>query len=126
NFHGEVGSGDSMKESYATPVDVVGLSSGVAQVATGGGTSCALLATGAVQCWGDDGVGQLGDATQVGSNVPRAVPGVASATLISVGATHVCALVAAGGVVCWGDDGNAERGDGTTQAPPQPSEVYGL
>ena len=44
-----------------TPVDVVVVQNSVLSVAAGGVHTCAIVATGAVVCWGSDLYGQLGD-----------------------------------------------------------------
>jgi alpha-tubulin suppressor-like RCC1 family protein len=63
------------------PVDVLGLSSGVAGIATGSTHACARLAAG-VRCWGDNFDGQLGDGGQCGATCPSPmdVVGLLSAT----------------------------------------------
>src|SRR6185503_16224337 len=59
NARGQLGDG-SKNDVKVTPVRVAGLS-GPAVAVTGGDLhSCAALASGVVQCWGDNRQGQLG------------------------------------------------------------------
>ncbi len=73
NWSGQLGDGTT--NSSATPVAVHGLAHPVASIAAGGGHTCAALTTGDVQCWGDNGDGQLGDRTETGSVTPVDVAG---------------------------------------------------
>lgn len=58
NLSGQLGRGSTSPKG-ATPSEVAGLD-GVIDVAAGAGFSCALLATGAMRCWGRNDLGQLG------------------------------------------------------------------
>ena len=58
NGSGQIGADTSGLDAYV-PIDVTGLTSGVAAVVTGRNHSCALLDTGGVQCWGANSEGQL-------------------------------------------------------------------
>ena len=103
NGNGQLG--DNSLEARSTPVDVIGLSSGVVAVGAGFEHSCALTDAGAVKCWGLNNRGQLGTGDRIDSLVPMPVSGLSSGvSAITVGQFHSCALVS-GGVWCWGLDG---------------------
>jgi alpha-tubulin suppressor-like RCC1 family protein len=68
NWSGQLGDGTTTDR--LTPVDVAGLGSGAAAIASGGGHTCALLTAGRVKCWGSDHSGQLGLGTVVYSTTP--------------------------------------------------------
>jgi len=61
--------GDGTFENRAAPVDVEGLSAGVAHISAGGFHTCAVTHAGTAWCWGRSGSGQLG-AVAAWSTVP--------------------------------------------------------
>ena len=59
-----------------TPLAVAGITDATA-LSAGGGFACVIVAGGAVECWGENDDGELGDGTKSGySNVPVTVSGV--------------------------------------------------
>jgi alpha-tubulin suppressor-like RCC1 family protein len=74
NGLGALGDGTGM-DSVFDPVDVVGLTTGVASVYAGGNSSCAITESGAARCWGDNGQGQLGNGEAGYAVTPQVVVG---------------------------------------------------
>jgi alpha-tubulin suppressor-like RCC1 family protein len=125
NQVGQLGDGTTVKRS--TPVDVLGLSSGVTAIAAGGDHSCALMSTGGVKCWGNNFSGQVGDGTTDSRLTPADVFGLSGGvTAIAAGGFHSCALTATGGVKCWGDNSGFQLGDGTRANHLTPVDSSGL
>ena len=116
NLYGQLGNGAKTPLTNKTPVDVMGLASGVVQLATSNGNhACAITTAGAVKCWGSNGSGQLGDGTHTDRDTPVDVSGLASGVAdVSASSFDTCAVTASGGVKCWGANTNGELGDGTT------------
>jgi alpha-tubulin suppressor-like RCC1 family protein len=125
NTNGELG--DGTKEIRYIPVDVEGLSSGVASLAVGEGFTCALMQDGGVKCWGNNFNGQLGDGTQEDRTAPVDVIGLlGNVTAVAVGDTSACALLAGGQVQCWGFNAWGLLGDDSIDQSSTPIEVRGL
>jgi alpha-tubulin suppressor-like RCC1 family protein len=108
-----------------TPVQVSGLSE-VSAISTGGLHSLALLSNGTVMAWGANEFGQLGDGTEIPSDVPVPVSGLSGVTAISTGFNHSLALLSNGTVMAWGWNGFGQLGDGTTSSSNVPVAVSGL
>lgn len=119
--------GDGTTTSRSTPASVSGLTSGVASIAVGGGSSCAVLTSGGVKCWGSNAFGQLGDGSTSNRLTPVDVTGLSTdVTSVSLGLGHGCALTSAGAMKCWGRNSYGELGDGTTIDRATPVDVVGL
>jgi alpha-tubulin suppressor-like RCC1 family protein len=125
NNDGQLGNGTTTNSS--TPEAVTGLSSGVAALASSAYHICALTSAGAVECWGSDTYGELGNNSTSNSSVPVAVSGLSSGVVAVVaGANHSCALTTAGAVQCWGSNQYGQLGNGTANSSLTPVTVTGL
>ena len=78
--------------------------------------SLALSSSGAVYAWGWNIVGQLGNGSTNGSDVPVKVrlPGGTKVTGISGGFAHSLAVTSSGAVFAWGKNYDGELGNGGT------------
>jgi alpha-tubulin suppressor-like RCC1 family protein len=79
--------------------------------------SCALLATGHVDCWGANFRGEDGVSGIEDSLTPVAVTGITNATAVSTGDNHSCALLSTGRIECWGGNEYGVLGDGSETGP---------
>jgi len=91
------------------PVSVSGIDNAV-QISAASpfpGQTCAVLATGNVECWGANFEGQLGDGSYANSDVPvevRGLSGVVGITTDSAfGSAFSCAVLSDGALDCWGN-----------------------
>lgn len=108
--------GDGTLTTRSTPVAVVGLATGVLQIAARGDSTCALLrGSRGVRCWGKNDYGQLGDGTTTARTVPTPVTGLEYGVWrVSLGFIFGCAaLISDGSTRCWGYNGQGQLGDGT-------------
>jgi alpha-tubulin suppressor-like RCC1 family protein len=122
NGKGQLGDG-SNSNTFPLHVDVYGLSSGVVGIASGDRYSCALLATGGVQCWGTNGVSQISDGKCSGLPPYVAKPAdiydfsvmgsLKGAVALSPGVgDHRCIATDGGRFMCWGANYEAQLGVG--------------
>lgn len=123
NYSGELGDGTAINRD--TPVDVVGLASGVKEIGAGDGRTCALTNEGTVKCWGTYWKGPMG--VLVNSNMevigrkelshPVEILGLTGIQSLAVGSDHVCVITESGGIKCWGQNDLGQLGDGTNDDP---------
>lgn len=96
---------NSIRDQFPTP-DMAFI-----DAAAGANHSCAVTRDGAVWCWGDNTLGQLGVADPSAGPTPvEVLPAEAGATEVTAGLDHTCALVADGAVECWGDNDLGQLG----------------
>ena len=126
NASGQVGDGTA-GNVRSTPSRVVNITTAVG-VAVGKDHSCAVLATGIVQCWGSNGSGQLGvGSSPSASATPVTVSGLTSVVSIVAGSGFSCARKSDGTVRCWGTNQFGQLGDDTKTGPRfTPVAVSGL
>ena len=108
--NGELGNGMFGGAPITTPVvstldDYITLESGWGHV-------CAVRATGAVMCWGDNDHGVLGDDTGEPRSVPTEVVQLSDAIAVATGDHATCAMRADGRIACWGWGARGLVGDG--------------
>jgi alpha-tubulin suppressor-like RCC1 family protein len=119
--------GDNSTTERLSPVDVLGLTSGVAAITAGFRHTCALTAAGGVKCWGSGTSGEMGDNATSDRLAPVDVSGLSSGvSAVSAGAAHTCALLSGGGMKCWGDNFYGAVGDNTQTQRLVPTDVSGL
>jgi regulator of chromosome condensation (RCC1) repeat-containing protein len=78
NSSGELGNGTNTGSTV--PVAVSGLIGGVQAISAGSEFTCAVTEAGAVECWGNNGDGNLGDGDGADTNVPMMISGFNGST----------------------------------------------
>jgi len=109
----------SLKRETSTAVKVTAVAGGLFHV-------LAVTSTGAVFAWGWNIVGQLGDGSTNGSDVPvkvRLPGGGAKVTAVAAGYAHSVALTSTGAVLAWGKNYNGDLGNGSTTDSDVPVRV---
>ncbi|MEX8504004.1 RCC1 domain-containing protein [Leptothrix ochracea] len=128
NSQGQLGQ-DTAAYPYSTlPMAVAGVSAKA--LALGFEHSCVINLTDAVQCWGGNSKGQLGQSptTLTRSALPQTIglgPGQ-SAKDIQSGYNHLCLIARDDTVQCWGDNQYGQLGDQTQVDRAVPVVAHGL
>lgn len=119
--------GDGTLNQSSIPHDVAGLASNVVALTVGSQHTCALLGNGAVQCWGNNTDGQLGDGTGLQRLTPVSVQGLSAGVVdVRAGDNHTCAITNTGATQCWGKNAAGQLGNGTASPAFSPVNVSGL
>ncbi len=116
--------GNGTDVSSSLPVDVTGLSSGVAHLSSGRYFNCVVTTSGGAKCWGTNFYGQLGDGTNSARGAPADVAGLTSGVAsIETERYHACAVMTGGTLKCWGDNVEGQLGNPGVASTNQPVDV---
>ena len=117
DISGQLGNGaPNTQESTPSPV---GTRTDWRTVSADGFNTCARRADGRIFCWGENGVGQLGnnDATATDRSSPVQVSGNRTDwTMVNVGESFSCARRTSKRIYCWGNDSSSQLGNGGANA----------
>lgn len=94
----------------------------LAEIAVGYNHACAIDEAGALHCWGDNALGQLGLGDQQARERPTRVGERADWLAVSAGRFHTCGVRALGVLECWGGGAFGQVG-AVQQAVLTPSPV---
>jgi alpha-tubulin suppressor-like RCC1 family protein len=123
---GELGNNEKTEGPHPTPAKVKQLT-GARSISESGDTSCAVLTSGEVNCWGGGTDGQLGNGKFFSIPLPQHVKTLAGAVVVAAGGFSTCAVLTSGAVSCWGANSAGELGHGTvSKATALPVSVKGL
>ena len=113
NFSGQLGTGNVADRSE--PTAIKNLNEKVISLSSGGFHTCVLTEAKGVKCWGNNGLGQLGNNSTGHGLVPGDVEGLKSGVKsISSGYFHSCAVLEAHSQLrCWGYDRQGQLGNNT-------------
>jgi hypothetical protein len=96
------------------PYAVAAIGGGVTELAAGAGHTCAIRTSGALECWGGNGSGQLGTMVDGSSAEPVVVSlspvGAAAPAHVFAGVGSTCAVDVNGRVFCWGTNAQGQLG----------------
>jgi alpha-tubulin suppressor-like RCC1 family protein len=124
NGYGQLG--NNTDANSFTPVNTIGLSSGIVQISAGGNHTCALTDSSELKCWGSNLYGES-DGSAVDKWTPSGVAGITTRILsVSSGGAHTCAVTSSHGIKCWGLNSEGQLGDGRTILKEPPVDVVGL
>jgi alpha-tubulin suppressor-like RCC1 family protein len=92
-------------------------------VSAGERHTCGLSSAGAIWCWGDNFLGQLGNGTNTSANTPQRMGTASDWISLETGPLHTCGLRVNGTAWCWGWNNAGELGNGTITTATTPQQV---
>jgi len=106
--------GNDSDATRATPVAVQNLGGEAVAIDAGDYQTCAVLASGAMQCWGYNFQGTLGNGSTADSFVASTVIGIGDVSAFGTGGPHTCARTRIDPleVWCWGSGSFGQLGNG--------------
>jgi alpha-tubulin suppressor-like RCC1 family protein len=126
-FFGALGHGNTSNIGDTTVNDIVNagdinIGGDVKQIAVGVLSTCALLESGNVRCWGQGTFGKLGygSTANIGASDPEDIVNAGDVNIggavkqIAAGGNYNCALLESGNVRCWGNGAHGKLGYGST------------
>lgn len=115
NLAGQAGA-DPAVTDFVEQYTEINLGGAVDAMYDGWDSTCVLLKSGSVKCWGGGTAGQLGNGLSVNSHIPVQVSGLTAVKFISTAsiARQYCAYQTDGKILCWG---NSPHNDGNSSVP---------
>lgn len=130
NTLAQLGNGSHLNTSAVVSVIRSGPSDTPVDIAAGQFHTCALFASGAVECWGNNATGETGQPGGTGSTVTPFRVIATGASGVAAGSVHSCARIDDGNVrrmKCWGSNADGRLGNGSaSQFSVTPVQVSGL
>jgi alpha-tubulin suppressor-like RCC1 family protein len=108
NDSGQLGIGT--KSSFEGEPRAVSGGLAFTSLVTGDAFTCGLTTNQLVYCWGNNILGQLGDATSNGRATPAPISTTEHFTAIAAGFQHACAIATTGTTYCWGLNSSGQLG----------------
>ncbi len=112
-YNGRLGNGESSPSVVRSSPVTLSLVAAAARVDVGGAFSCVRLATGRIQCWGDNQYGQLGNGSQVYASEPILVTGIDDVVQLVTADAATCVRDTDHVVKCWGRNRSGQIGNGS-------------
>jgi alpha-tubulin suppressor-like RCC1 family protein len=126
NAHGEVGDGTTNPHTQNPVTVFLAEEANAVEVVLGTHHSCVIDTFSAVQCWGRNDVGQLGDGTYKDRHTPffaSRFGGDMPPVKIASGKHHVCTIDDYRRIYCWGYNNHGQIGNGTTNNRNSPTFI---
>lgn len=128
NQFGQLGSATNVGTTTAVTRPVrVGASTSWVAVKAGNGLTCGVMRNHTAWCWGQNSLGQLGNATNSGTSTPNRTPlavaggAVWASVVTSTTGRATCGIRTDHSLYCWGSDSNGQLGNGAADTNPHPT-----